>query len=84
MILGVRPEHLAIGGTGHEPLGSAVVEVIEQLGSEIVLEARTGHGTLTVARVDPQAALAAGDSIELSAQPDQLHFFDPRSELAIR
>ena len=84
VILGVRPEHLAVGAPGGEPLGSAVVEVIEQLGSEIVLEARAGDCMMTVARVDPQSALAAGDTIELSAQPDQLHFFDPESELAIR
>jgi multiple sugar transport system ATP-binding protein len=84
VIMGVRPEHLAVGAAGGEPLGGAVVEVIEQLGSEIVLEARTADGMLTVGRVDPQAALAAGDTIALSAQADQLHFFDPQSELAIR
>ena len=84
VILGVRPEHLAVGAACGEPLGKAVVEVVEQLGSEIVLEARAGDCMMTVARVDPQAALAAGDIVELSAQADQLHFFDPESELAIR
>jgi multiple sugar transport system ATP-binding protein len=83
-ILGIRPEHVTVGASDQDSMGSAVVEVIEQLGSEIVLEARTGDGTMTVARVDPQASLATGDTIRLSAQADQLHFFDPESEKAIR
>ncbi len=84
VILGVRPEHLALGASGSEAIGSAVVEVIEQLGSEIVLETRVGNGMMTVARVDPQSALSLGDTIRLSAQSEHLHFFDPQSEEAIR
>ena len=72
MILGVRPEHLALGASDAKPIGSAVVEVIEQLGSEIVLETRVGNGMMTVARVDPQSALSLGDTIRLSAQADHL------------
>jgi multiple sugar transport system ATP-binding protein len=84
VILGVRPEHLALGAPDDkDAIGGAVVEVVEQLGSEIVLETRAGDCTLTVARVDPQAALSMGDAIRLSAQGERLHFFDPQSEAAI-
>jgi multiple sugar transport system ATP-binding protein len=84
VILGMRPEHLVLGseipGAGFD----AGVEVIEQLGSEILIEARAGEASLTVARVDPHARLSAGDKVRLSVQPEQLHFFDPATELAIR
>jgi multiple sugar transport system ATP-binding protein len=83
-VMGVRPEHLALGdgasGRGFE----AQVEVVEQLGSEILLETRAGEVRVTVARVEPEAKLAAGDRVRLSAQPGRLHFFDPATESAIR
>jgi len=40
--------------------------VIEQLGSEMLVEARAGEASLTVARVDPQSRLSAGDKVRLS------------------
>jgi multiple sugar transport system ATP-binding protein len=82
--MGVRPEHLSLGNGGLECSFDASVEVLEQLGSEILMEARAGDATLTVARIDPQARLLAGDKLRLSVQPEQLHFFDPASEKAIR
>jgi multiple sugar transport system ATP-binding protein len=36
-----------------------------------------------VARVAPEAQIAAGDHVRLSVQPGRLHFFDPDSEAAI-
>jgi multiple sugar transport system ATP-binding protein len=84
VILGMRPEHLLLGGAIPESGFDAGVEVIEQLGSEILIEAKAGEASLTVARVDPQARLTAGDKVRLSVQPEQLHFFDPATELAIR
>jgi hypothetical protein len=70
---------------GHgESMGSAVVEVIEQLGSEIVLEARAGDLLVTVAGVDSASPLAPGDIVSLSAPAERLHYFDPETERAIR
>ncbi len=84
VILGIRPEHFALGSVNPEAGFDAGVEVIEQLGSEILIEARAGETSFTVARVDPQARLSAGHSIRVSVQPGQMHFFDPATELAIR
>ncbi|MGH8713060.1 MAG: ABC transporter ATP-binding protein [Casimicrobiaceae bacterium] len=84
VILGLRPEHLRIDGEHAAPLGNAVVEVIDQLGSEIVLEARVADSVLTVAGVDPQSTLKPGDTIALSVPSDQLHYFDPQTDRAIR
>ena len=82
--LGVRPEHLAINAGGKNSIAAAEVEVIEQLGSEIVLETRLGDSTMTVARVDPQLPLVVGETVKLSVLSEQLHFFDPKTEQAIR
>ena len=82
--LGVRPEHLSINATDGNSIGTAEIEVIEQLGSEIVLEARLGAMTTTVARVDPLLPLVVGETVRLSVPSEQLHFFDPETERAIR
>ena len=83
VILGVRPEHLALGDGVVSRAFAARVEVVEQLGSEILLETRVGEARVTVARVAPEAQIAAGDQVRLSVQPGRLHFFDPESEAAI-
>jgi multiple sugar transport system ATP-binding protein len=81
--LGVRPEHLALGNGASQCTFDASAEVLEQLGSEIVLEASVGNARLIVARIDPQARLLAGDRLRLSVQAERLHFFDPATEQAI-
>jgi multiple sugar transport system ATP-binding protein len=83
VILGVRPEHLVLG-EGAPGLGfDARVEVVEQLGSEILLETRVGKHSVTVARVAAENPVARGDQVRLSAQPGRLHFFDPETELPV-
>jgi ABC-type sugar transport systems, ATPase components len=82
-IMGVRPEHLALGD-GAPGLGfDARVDVVEQLGSEILLETRVGDHSITVARVPAETPIASRDQVRVSAQPGRLHFFDPESELPI-
>ena len=51
VIMGVRPEHLALGDGAPGSSFDARVEVVEQLGSEILLETRVGGHSVTVARV---------------------------------
>jgi multiple sugar transport system ATP-binding protein len=88
VIMGMRPEHLTLGAGANGGDGfcsfQAEVEVVEQLGSEIQLEVRAGAASVTVARVDPQAALGVGTKLSLSIAPERLHFFDLQSEMAIR
>jgi multiple sugar transport system ATP-binding protein len=83
VILGVRPEHLMLGN-GAPGLGfDARVEVVEQLGSEILLETRVGGASVTAARVPAETVITRGDQVRLSAQTGRLHFFDPETELPI-
>ena len=51
VILGMRPEHLVLGDGAEGRSFDCIVEVVEQLGSEILLEARLGATRITVARV---------------------------------
>ena len=83
VIMGLRPEHLGLGDGLVSRSFPAKVEVVEQLGSEILLETRVGEARVTVARVAPETVIAAGDQVRLSVQPGRLHFFDPDSEAAI-
>jgi multiple sugar transport system ATP-binding protein len=83
VVMGVRPEHLAVGETAPGSSFDARVEVVEQLGSEILLETRVGTDSLTVARVPAEMKVAPGDQVRISAQLGRLHFFDPASELPI-
>jgi len=82
-ILGVRPEHLSLGDGAPGRGFDARVEVVEQLGSEILLETRLGDARVTVARVPAETPIAAGDQVRLTAQPGRLHFFDPQTETPI-
>src|SRR5204862_4770222 len=83
LIMGMRPEHLVLG-EGAPGLGfDARVEVVEQLGSEILLETRVGGASVTAARVAAETVIARGDQVRLSAQAGRLHFFDPETELPI-
>ncbi|MBN9090651.1 MAG: sn-glycerol-3-phosphate ABC transporter ATP-binding protein UgpC [Reyranella sp.] len=82
VVLGMRPEHLVLGEIAGRSF-EAAVEVVEQLGSEILLEARLGATRITVARVPAEASVASGDRLRLSVPPGRLHFFDPETDEAI-
>ena len=82
--MGVRPEHLTLGAGAPGCSFDVGVEVVEQLGVEIQLEARAGEATLAVARVDPESGATVGDKVRLSVLPGRLHFFDPVTEAVIR
>jgi multiple sugar transport system ATP-binding protein len=83
VVMGVRPEHLAVGEGAPGSSFKAHVEVVEQLGSEILLETRAGTDAFTVARVPADMKVSPGDEVPLSVQLGRLHFFDPQTELPI-
>jgi multiple sugar transport system ATP-binding protein len=83
VILSVRPEHLVPGDGAPGMSFDARVEVVEQLGSEILLETRVGGHSVTAARLAAETPIARGDQVRLSAQPGRLHFFDPETELPV-
>jgi len=82
--LGVRPEdiHVASGADAAERTFDAVVEVVEPLGSEILLNVKAGPNSM-VARVDPLVRVKVHEPVRLALAPERLHFFDLKTELAI-
>jgi multiple sugar transport system ATP-binding protein len=84
VILGVRPEALrpANGADGSDYSFESVVEVVEPLGSEILLNVRAG-GTPIVARVEPSTRVNVHEKVRLALDPARVHFFDASTEAAI-
>ncbi len=71
VVVGVRPEGWTIGDGGYE----AVVEVVEELGSDQYLYCRDGDRVLTV-RTPGMAPWQRGEPISLAPQPGSVHLFD--------
>jgi multiple sugar transport system ATP-binding protein len=82
--LGIRPEDMRIasGGVANGLSFDAVVEVVERLGSEILLDVKVGSGMM-VAAVEPTVQAKVREQLQLAINPDRLHFFDPQSEAAL-
>jgi multiple sugar transport system ATP-binding protein len=84
LTLGIRPEDLRVAD-GAEPAGltfASRVEVVEQLGSEVLLDVRVGEDTM-VAAVDPTVRVGPDDTLRLAVNPARLHFFDAQTEQAL-
>jgi multiple sugar transport system ATP-binding protein len=82
--MGIRPEDLRVA-SGADPVKfclDATVEVVEKLGSEIVLDMQAGRNML-VAAVEPTVRAQRGNRLRLALNPDRLHFFDLASGAAI-
>jgi len=82
--LGIRPEDLRMA-TGADPADltfEAVVEVAEQLGSEVILDLTVGKSSM-VASVEPTVKVRPQEKVRLAVNPAGLRFFDAASEMAI-
>jgi multiple sugar transport system ATP-binding protein len=82
--LGIRPENLRMANTS-DPVAStfeAIVEVAEQLGSEVILDLTAGTSNI-VASVEPTVKVKPQEKVRLAIDPSGLRFFDAVSERAI-
>jgi len=82
--LGIRPENIHIAGPADDAgyCFDAGVEVVEQLGSEILLDTRVGSA-LFVASIDPTVRVRPHEKLRLALKPERLHLFDAESEKAL-
>jgi multiple sugar transport system ATP-binding protein len=82
--MGIRPEDLHVASAADPPeLGfDATIEVVEKLGSEILLDMAVGPHAM-VASVEPSIRVNVHDRLRLALNPEGLHFFDTRSEAVI-
>jgi multiple sugar transport system ATP-binding protein len=83
--LGIRPEDLRVGSTtdSSDQAFDAVVDVVEPLGSEILLDV-TVAGQSVVARVEPSIKARPHDKIRMAFVPERMHFFDVKTEAVIK
>ena len=86
--LGVRPEDLYVAGNvpanrSVTPPIHTTLEVIEPMGNEIVVYARTEDGSRLVARVEPQPLPEPGENLGLALRTDSLHLFDPDTGISL-
>ena len=86
--VGIRPESLGLKGYTSIPeannVVNATIEVVEPLGAETHIIANVGGEANVVARVDAHAQVAAGDQVELLADPKFVQAFDIDNELNLR
>jgi multiple sugar transport system ATP-binding protein len=84
---GIRPDDL------HDPQFTppditpgkmkAQVDVTELMGNEVFVHMLTGGKSFT-ARFDPRTGVRVGDTLDVVANMDNMHAFDPQTEEAIR
>src|SRR5262249_33949809 len=82
--LGGRPGDMHIAGAA-DPAGMSFYtagEVVERLGSEILLDVAVGSTTM-VAAVEPTVTAKVHERLRLAVNPERLHFFDNATEAAI-
>jgi multiple sugar transport system ATP-binding protein len=70
--LGARPEDLRIGDSG---TFSAVVRVVEPVGSEMYIHLATDDGTRVVARAPADTRVAVDERVAVSIPRDKVHLF---------
>ena len=82
--LGVRPEDLTVAGTADPDhlCFDAVIEVVEQLGSEILLDMKVGENVM-VASVEPTVRAKVRDKLRVAVRPNKIHVFDAKTEAAL-
>ena len=77
VVLGVRPEHLAIGGA-RASLGGSVA-LVEPMGNHQIVWVTVGAQQLSVI-VNDTRAFALGEAVSLSIDPARVSLFDKASE----
>jgi multiple sugar transport system ATP-binding protein len=84
VVLGIRPKdlHVASSSDPADLSFDVEVEVVEKLGSEILLDVKAGP-TLMVAAVESTVRANVHDRVRLAVDADRLHFFDDNSGTAI-
>ena len=80
-MLGVRPEHVAVGPNGTAGLlsiGNGHVERMEDLGHEALIHLRSTNGAPLTARSSGEirGQISEGQEVSLSIRVDRLHAFD--------
>lgn len=87
LTLGIRPEniyHPQFLPPDIQTLNiSAIVNLIEMMGNELIVYSETKDGIEFVARIDPRATVKAGDTLEFVFDAKRIYLFDRDMETVI-
>lgn len=72
--IGFRPEHLHVGGESSSTV-SGNIDVVEPLGSEIILHVNLGNENRVVVKTTPNYTFKVDDKITLNIDTARAHFF---------
>ena len=78
--IGLRPESVTLQPTG-QGLVDGRVELVEALGAETLIYVSTPGGAQLVARQNTRSPLHAGDTVGVSIELGQAHWFDPEGRV---
>ncbi|MEA3335107.1 MAG: sn-glycerol-3-phosphate ABC transporter ATP-binding protein UgpC [Chloroflexota bacterium] len=87
VIFGIRPEDIQT--REYAPPGitpsfmTATVDVTELMGNEIFAYLLTGNKSF-VARLDPRSTAVVGETLDLVVNMDNMHLFDPKTEIRLK
>jgi ABC-type sugar transport system ATPase subunit len=79
VVLGVRPEHLAVVEASAPSGLRGTVENVELLGHERHLLVRSAGHIMVVRQPNDAPPVGVGDDISMVPEPDEVHLFDPTS-----
>jgi multiple sugar transport system ATP-binding protein len=85
VLLGVRPEHVGEASAHGWQLTASVagpVEIVETIGHEVIVHIRCGD-EIVIAKLGAHRIPRFGDHLELVADAEAMHLFDPQTEQRI-
>ena len=85
VILGIRPEHITVAheDVSHDSCFASRLEVVEQLGEEVILNVHVGNTPIKVSHVSPDFSLPRGQTLQLRPNSEHLHFFSAGTGLVL-
>jgi ABC-type sugar transport system ATPase subunit len=81
-LVGVRPEHLSVGGGDEALRFDATIEVVEYLGDEQLVHA-TLRGQPVLAKLPVDVSLASGETVSFAAPLQKVRLFEAASGSAL-
>jgi multiple sugar transport system ATP-binding protein len=82
LVLGVRPEDIAISKSGDGDL-TGKVYIAEPLGDRIIYDIQLGQNKIKI-KTPPTSMVDLGNQVKLEVNVDRVHIFDKVSSIAIR
>ena len=76
IVLGVRPEHLSVGGNSDNAI-PATVDVVEPLGDRKDVYLTSANGQKFIANIDPHIDISMGQQVSMSVNVNKVHIFEP-------